>query len=56
MKKLGAKRLTALYDHMCSHPKTIKIGFKDAGKLYKVWQIKCPNNYVFTCIITTLRT
>ena len=31
MKELGAKWLTALYDHMCSHPETIKNGFKDAG-------------------------
>ena len=31
MKELGVKWLTALYDHMCSHPETIKNGFKDAG-------------------------
>ena len=31
MKELSAKWLTALYDHVCTHPETIKNGFKDAG-------------------------
>ena len=31
MKELNAKRLTALYNHMCSHPEIVSNGFKDAG-------------------------
>ena len=31
MKELGAKRLVAFYDHVCSHPELIVNGFKEAG-------------------------
>ena len=31
MKELGAMWMTALYDHLCSHPEIVTNGFKEAG-------------------------